>query len=559
MSSEARTLAEGGGCCLTPDDCLAYLEGRCDESAAETLRSHIDRCSACRLVMAEAVRTTSARGGAPRDRTPRTLRDGEVLGDRYEVRRFIARGGMGEVYEVDDAVLRDRVALKTLVPTALDQVGAAERLLAEVRATRAVSHPNVCRTFELGIHRRVGPPAEAIPFLTMPFLQGETVAARLRRVGRLASEAVLAFARDMVAGLTAVHEAGVVHRDFKSENVFLVEDRGGKERAIVMDFGLARGERPGGTARSSREVLLGTIAYMAPEQLAGGPATAASDIFALGLVMFEMLTGRLPFADAAPAGAALSRGGKPVPSVSSLVPGLARSWDVVIAGCLEPRPERRFARAQDVAAALARLIDRPERRRPRRWPAAAGLAIGVGAVVAYASHRPASSLRPASVAEARTLAPPPAPGTPASKPVTAASWLPPEVPEAAPLVVKHRRSEGVVRNARRAGATGRASALGRVADAPPAQDWAPPIEAPADLLHRSEGLLLDGEVAQACALGERAATRSPGAAAVHRFLGMCYMRAGEPHRARASYGRYLELAPDAADAPFVRGILTRRN
>src|SRR6185369_8045608 len=154
---------------------------------------HIDECESCRLVMAEALRATVAMGsGSPATSAEsadggrvRTLRDGDRLGDRYRIRRFVARGGMGEVYEAEDTVLGDRIALKTLVPTALDQVDAAERLLAEVRTARRVTHPNVCRIFDLGIHRRPGPPAEAVPFLTMPFLDGETLAARIARVGRL--------------------------------------------------------------------------------------------------------------------------------------------------------------------------------------------------------------------------------------------------------------------------------------------------------------------------------------------------------------------------------------
>ncbi len=253
--------------------------------------------------------------------------EGDVAAGRYRIRGLIGRGGAGEVYEADDEELGIPVALKTL--RARGGHGASlEALKLEGILARAVWHPNVCRVYEL-VRHDVGD----VSFwcLAMERLHGPTLAAVLREEGRIPLARALHIAQGIGAGLGAAHRAGVVHRDLKPANVILVQ-RDGDEHAVVTDFG---------TGSSAREVsalppgvVVGTPAYMAPEQLRGEDVGPAADIYALGLVLHQMATGALPPADG-PA------------------EGLDPRWEAVIRRCLERDPRRRFARAEDVAEALA--------------------------------------------------------------------------------------------------------------------------------------------------------------------------------------------------------------
>jgi len=396
--------------------------------------------------MAEATRASLL--GSATEGAPRTLAEGERIAERYEVRRLMARGGMGEVYEAFDSELGEAVALKTLVITAVDRADAVKRFLAEVRLARKVTHPQVCRILEFGIHQRAGALGERVPFLTMPLLQGETLAARLARNGRLSTDEAWRILNDLAAGLGAVHAAGVVHRDFKSDNVFLARSHGGSERVLVMDFGLARAhEGQAGALASTGRFLLGTPAYMAPEQLEGKAATPATDVYALGVVAFEMITGRLPFVGHSPTVVALARLSGTFMAPSSLVPGLGRGWDLFISRCLERDPRRRLAGMRDVMAELERLraggYRRPRRRAATLAAALAALAVVAGGAlirprVIRAPTRRASNSTPSPglvpVASVGVVAPPP--------------LKQPSPGLAAPPVLAHRKREP---RARRAG------------------------------------------------------------------------------------------------------------
>src|SRR5687768_7794426 len=194
---------------------------------------------------------------------------GTLLGGRYRIVGRLARGGMGEVYRADDLKLGQPVALKFL-PAEVDRDPARlMQLHNEVRMARQVSHPNVCRVYDID-------EVDGHTFLSMEFVDGEELASLLRRFGRFSGERSLEIARQICAGLAAAHERGVVHRDLKPANVML--DGAGKAR--ITDFGLA-----GATGETVRA---GTPAYMAPEQLAGSEVTAQSDIYALRLVLYEL-------------------------------------------------------------------------------------------------------------------------------------------------------------------------------------------------------------------------------------------------------------------------------
>src|SRR5438876_1205506 len=275
---------------------------------------------------------------------------GQIIAERYRVVALAGRGGMGEVYRAEDLALGQVVALKFL-PEALTQDAAAvARFHAEVRTARQVSHPNVCRVFDIG-------EADGTLFLTMEYVDGEDLAWVGRRISRLSPDKATEIARQICAGLAAAHERGVIHRDLKPANVML--DGAGKIR--ITDFGLA------GIAATIQgaEVRAGTPAYMAPEQLAGREVSARSDIYSLGLILYEILTGKRAFeASTLPELIKLREQGT-ITNPSTLVRDLDPLIERVILRCLELQPEKRPSTALQVAAAL-----------PGGDPLAAALAAG---------------------------------------------------------------------------------------------------------------------------------------------------------------------------------------
>ena len=277
---------------------------------------------------------------------------GDRIAGRYRVVRRIAAGGMGEVYEVDDAELHEVVALKTIRSDVAEGPAALERFRREIQLARKITHPNVCRIFDVGFHRPDD--GEAVPFLTMELLAGETLTAWLRRHGRIAPDVALSIADQMAAGLEAAHRAGIVHRDFKAGNVMLVPD-GGRVRTVITDFGLAKAlaadpALDSGALTGPRPV--GTPAYMAPEQVTGGPVDERTDIYAFGIVLFEMVTGRLPFVADTPLAIAIKRVTEAAPSPAALVPDLDPVWVAVIERCLARDPAGRYPSIEAAMDAL---------------------------------------------------------------------------------------------------------------------------------------------------------------------------------------------------------------
>jgi serine/threonine-protein kinase len=247
---------------------------------------------------------------------------------------LLGRGGMGEVYQAEDTVLGQTVALK-LLPAQLSRDPASrQRLLEEVRVARRVSHPNVCRVHDVG-------ETDGRLFISMELVPGEDLAELLRRIGRLAGEKALEIARQVTAGLAAAHDAGVLHRDLKPANVML--DRQG--RARLTDFGLA-------VAGEAAAELAGTPAYMAPEQLAGLPASERSDLYALGLLLYELLCGTRAYGGSTLDELRSSRQ-EPPPLPSSVVSDIEPRVEAVIMQCLARNPEDRPASAVTVLAALS--------------------------------------------------------------------------------------------------------------------------------------------------------------------------------------------------------------
>ena len=270
---------------------------------------------------------------------------GTVLGGRYRIVERLGRGGMGEVYRADDLKLAQPVALKFLPPELDRDPARLMQLHNEVRMARQVSHPNVCRVYDIDEE-------EGHTFLSMEYVDGEELGSLLRRIGRFSSERSIELARQICAGLGAAHERGVIHRDLKPANVML----DGTGRVRITDFGLA------GVAGEA--LRAGTPAYMAPEQLAGSAITIQSDIYALGLVLYELFTGQRAV-EAKNVAELLRKREAGLVAPSQIVRDLDPAIDRAILRCLERDPRDRPASALAVSAAL-----------PGGDPLAAALAAG---------------------------------------------------------------------------------------------------------------------------------------------------------------------------------------
>jgi serine/threonine protein kinase/tetratricopeptide (TPR) repeat protein len=293
-------------------------------------------------------------GAFPLEFPSQRLSKGDLLAGRFRIVRFIAGGGMGEVYEAQDQELRERVAVKIIRPEVLAQPNAVTRFKREVQLARKVTHPNVCRIFDLFRHKSdTGRAQDETVFISMELLHGETLGDHLKTVGRLSVGEAQPLVQQMVSALSAAHSAGIVHRDFKPGNVVLVSATG-ERRAVVTDFGLALQTIASDDTASlpTGQGLLGTPAYMSPEQLKGLPATPASDIYALGLVIYEMVTGTRPFQGDTPISAALKRLSERPKPPRRLQPELSMLWDSVILRCLETDPAQRFGDAAEIVHAL---------------------------------------------------------------------------------------------------------------------------------------------------------------------------------------------------------------
>jgi hypothetical protein len=261
---------------------------------------------------------------------------GVVVAGRYRMVGLIGRGGMGEVYRADDLKVGQPVALKFLPVHVERDPERLDRFLNEVRMSLRVTHPNVCRVFDLAqIDER--------HFLSMEFVDGEDLASLLRRIGRLPEDKAIEIARQLCAGLSAAHDEGVLHRDLKPANI-MIDGRG---RAKIADFGLA-GATGGIEGRDARA---GTPQYMAPEQVAGGVLTERTDIYALGLVLYEMFTGKRAFEVKGLDDLERLASSTPT-SPSSHVSGLNPLVERAILRCLDPDPGKRPASAAALAAAL---------------------------------------------------------------------------------------------------------------------------------------------------------------------------------------------------------------
>src|SRR5271168_1091205 len=358
-SSCARELPDGAAfcpACATPVDFSSTpTVTRVDSPAARAIRA------------GRGDRSDDAPGAAPHSprlepdaqRTPSHASNsgfehryvpGTTLADRYRIVSPIGKGGMGEVYRAEDLRLGQAVALKFLPQSLARNEEALARFTREVRLARQVSHPNVCRVFDIG-------EADGQTFLTMEFVDGEDMSSLMRRIGRLPADKALEIARQVCAGLAAAHEHGIIHRDLKPANIML----DGRGRVRITDFGLAglSAEVQGENARA------GTPAYMSPEQFSGGEVTPKSDLYSLGLVMYEIFTGKRPYEAPTFEEMARLREKSSPTAPSEHLKDIDPLVERVMLRCLEKNPAKRPASALQVAAAL-----------PGGDPLAAALAAG---------------------------------------------------------------------------------------------------------------------------------------------------------------------------------------
>jgi len=394
FASAAETAASE---CLSDEEVLAFAGGTLESARHLEAHLHFDQCEICQRLLSEAAHALATAVTAPfleQDGLSwhTTFQPGTLVGNRYLIVRFIARGGMGEVYEAFDRELQERVALKTVTSTACDNANAVRRLKAEVQLARRVSHPNVCRIYDFGTHAMPETGAQ-ISFLTMEFVEGETLGQRIRLAGALPIDQARALGRNLLRGLCAAHEAGVLHRDFKSDNVMLRAEPTGVCSPLILDFGLARALDDGSrTSSGSHPSLLGTFGYIAPEQLEGRPHTTASDVYSFGIVWFEMLTGELPFeSPSSPISGALARLQRPAAPPSSKNPLVPSDLDTIILGCLRRSPTDRFRTAREVLATLEALEARAQRSFQKRKIMPLAAAAVLGAIAAYVAIIPSGS------------------------------------------------------------------------------------------------------------------------------------------------------------------------
>jgi serine/threonine protein kinase/Tfp pilus assembly protein PilF len=338
-------------------DRAAYVAAACGNDPE--LKKHLEQ-----LLQAEQQNTgthdapLANLNGFFEDRSAR-FQPGELVLGRFRIIRPVGKGGMGEVYEAEDLQL-GIIALKTIRYGVASSSDAFERFRQEVQLARRVTGAQVCRIHELYLLPASGK-FEATAFLTMEYLEGITLYEKIQRNGPVPWKQALNIALQICEGLQLIHEQGVIHRDLKTGNIMLCK-QADATRVVVMDFGLARDFRPdtqqngrsSATEKAGRNLppmIMGTPEYMAPEQFEGKPVSPATDIYALGIILYELVTGLRPYAADTPVAAAIRRAKQPLPpsSLRSRVPG---QCDRIIERCLEYEPEKRFQSAKEVAKAL---------------------------------------------------------------------------------------------------------------------------------------------------------------------------------------------------------------
>lgn len=297
--------------------------------------------------------------------------EGQLLDDRYRINRKVGEGGMSFVYQAHEEGTGERFAIKVLSPSLSQERNAMARLRREAGLASRLAHPNVCHIV------RLGETADGLVYVVMPFVEGELLADRTHRLGRIPIEQAVRWAGEIAAGLHVAHAMTIVHRDLKPENVMVCARPGGDEYAVVMDFGLAKERKAGPELEklTATGIVLGTPEFMSPEQLRGKPLDARTDIYSLALVTYEMLSGKLPFEGRTQQETMIARlRSDPVP-LRRMRPELDFPAGVerVLQKALEREPERRYQSAPEFARALEAAAEGKEVEITPPPPPASGL------------------------------------------------------------------------------------------------------------------------------------------------------------------------------------------
>ena len=274
---------------------------------------------------------------------------GEVLDSRYQVQKKLGEGGMSYVYLAREVATGYDVAIKVLSPKLATDRSSVERLRREAGLAMRLDHQNVCRIL------RLGESEDGLIYLVMPFLKGELLSEREVKGGPMNLAAGINVLRQVCAGLHHAHELQIVHRDLKPENIMLVAEDNSRERAVVMDFGLAKERRadPAIAKLTATGIILGTPEFMSPEQIRGKPLDARSDIYALGIVAFEMFTGKLPFQGRNAQEMMIARLRGQPQRLRQLRADLSEGLEAALARAMEANPDGRYNTALEFADALA--------------------------------------------------------------------------------------------------------------------------------------------------------------------------------------------------------------
>ena len=277
-----------------------------------------------------------------------TRHAGEVLADRYAIRGYVGKGAMARVYLGEDLHTNEAVALKVLEGTSTRGARAKMRFIRESQAANRIGHPNIVRIHEVGEN------GDGAPFIVMEFLHGESLGDLLRRDGRVPADMALPVVRQVASGLAEAHRVGVIHRDVKPDNLFLVGEPGDPYAVKILDFGLAKLSEDSGVTASG--IAVGTLEYMSPEQVVTDPIDHRSDIYGLGVVMYRIFTGQLPFHAKLDADLLAEQLLLPLPDPKTRVPALGDGIPQVISKATRKRPDNRYQSMDDFVADLDRLL-----------------------------------------------------------------------------------------------------------------------------------------------------------------------------------------------------------